>query len=126
MPEAIVWSDLHHDLKADAKSSVKLVINAEAVVTSIQNILNTSPGERVMRPTFGAGLKLLVFEPTRKEELNRMAEKLKDKIEEWDNRVLVNSVDFFGRPDDNSIRVQITFSIRGYSDIFHHSVLLDS
>lgn len=36
---------------------------ADHVRSQIQQVLFTSPGERVFRPSFGVGLKKLVFEP---------------------------------------------------------------
>jgi intein/homing endonuclease/phage baseplate assembly protein W len=43
-----VWSDLDHRLIPDALGNIKKVINVDAVMTSIDNILRTYPGERCL------------------------------------------------------------------------------
>jgi len=57
-----IWSDLHQSLKTDAQGSIKKVINIEAVKTSIDNILRTAKGTRVMLRNFGSDLKGMLFE----------------------------------------------------------------
>lgn len=42
---------------------VATTTQARHVAQLIEQVLLTSPGERVNRPTFGAGVELLVFEP---------------------------------------------------------------
>jgi phage baseplate assembly protein W len=41
---------------------VQLVDDADDIAESIRIILNTTPGERIMQPTFGCNLARLVFE----------------------------------------------------------------
>jgi len=45
------------------KDGPELSRRAEHVRSQIEQVLFTSPGERVFRPSFGAGVKKLVFEP---------------------------------------------------------------
>ena len=117
-----VWSDLHYDLKHDGRGNLKKVINAEAVKTSIDNILRTSPFERVMLPTFASKLNQLVFSPLNEQTMQTAANEIKTSITQWDNRVVVNSVDFYAQPDQNMLRVEINYSIAGTINIFKHSV----
>lgn len=71
---------------------------ADHVREQIEQVLFTSPGERVMRPEFGGGLRALVFEPnsaplwelTRKRLLAALAEALQGEV---DPRTLAVSVD---------------------------------
>ncbi|MBN9382182.1 MAG: GPW/gp25 family protein [Chitinophagaceae bacterium] len=42
--------------------TVRLVSDAEDIAESIRVILSTTPGERIMQPTFGCNLSRLVFE----------------------------------------------------------------
>jgi phage baseplate assembly protein W len=41
---------------------VRMVSDAQDIAESIRLILNTTPGERIMQPTFGCNLSRLVFE----------------------------------------------------------------
>lgn len=56
---------LHHPLEDDAGSKqLRRETDYEAYVAQlIRQVLLTSPGERVHRPDFGAGVKRLVFSP---------------------------------------------------------------
>jgi len=45
------------------KDGPELSRRAENVRSRIEQVLMTSPGERVFRPNFGVGVKQLVFEP---------------------------------------------------------------
>jgi phage baseplate assembly protein W len=47
----------------EAGGQVSLAEYEEDIRQSIRLILETNPGERVMRPDFGAGLHALAFEP---------------------------------------------------------------
>ena len=49
--------------RPSATADVALARYEEDIREAIDIILGTVPGERVMRPDFGAGLQALVFEP---------------------------------------------------------------
>ncbi len=73
----------------------------------IRNILLTRPGERLMRPRFGAGLMDFVHQPNNETTRNVMANVIRKAIEQWETRVKVESVSVL--PDVNSLSVvQIT------------------
>ena len=57
-----IWSDLDHRFVQDAQGRLKKVINAQSVMTSIDNILRTYKGERCMLPSFGSILREVTFE----------------------------------------------------------------
>jgi len=119
-----IWSDIHSAIRVDARGSIKVVENVDAIKTSIDNILRTRPGERVMLPSFGAGLQDLVFETTLQEVYDDLADGIKEAIEAWDDRVIVNSVDFVTEPDQNLLTVKMSFAVRGYDRIFQYSASL--
>jgi phage baseplate assembly protein W len=124
MPVTEIWSDIHSRVVVDARGSIKKVVNVDSVITSIDNILRTRPGERVMLPSFGAGMQDLVFESTSQDVYDSLADAIKTAIERWDDRVIINSVDFFTVPDQNLLTVKMFFGIRGYDKIFEYSTAL--
>ena len=117
-----VWSDLSHELKADAFGSIKKVINEDSVKTSINNILGTRYGERVMLPNFGCGLKDMLFSPMNEDLGNKMIKDVRTAIENWEDRVIINAVNIYQSQDQSSIKIEVVFQIRGYEDIFQTSV----
>jgi len=121
---AEIWSDLHHSIISDDKGNIKKVINIDAVKTSIDNILRTAKGTRVMLRDFGSDIKSMVFENIDDALTNLIADEIKKAINTWDNRVIVNSIDFKSDPDRNQVSISIKFAIRGYQDIFSMSSVL--
>ena len=55
-------------------------------------ILRTRPGERVERPTFGAGLDRFLFEPNTVATLRLIQEEVQRAIARWEPRVAVSGV----------------------------------
>jgi len=117
-----IWSDLDHRLVVDSSGKIKKAINVEAVMTSIDNILRTSRGERIMLPEFGGGLDSVVFESMDDDFIDFFVRDIKDVIETWDDRVEVVEVSFLTDPDANSVSLKLLFSIRGYDRIFEYAV----
>jgi phage baseplate assembly protein W len=54
---------LDHPYHFDGSGRTATTSDADHIRDLIEQVLFTSPGERVMRPDFGAGLLRLVFEP---------------------------------------------------------------
>jgi phage baseplate assembly protein W len=54
---------LDHPYHFDGRGRTATTDDADHVRDLIEQVLFTTPGERVMRPDFGAGLLALVFEP---------------------------------------------------------------
>jgi uncharacterized protein len=54
---------LDHPFHFDGRGRTSMTSDADHIRDLIEQVLLTSPGERVMRPEFGAGLLGLVFEP---------------------------------------------------------------
>ena len=79
----------------------------------IRNILLTRPGERLMRPRFGAGLMDFVHQPNNQTTRNLMANVIRKAIEQWETRVKVESVSVL--PDATSlstVQINIVYKMR--------------
>ena len=57
------------------------------------NILLTRPGERLMRPEFGAGLPDFLHRPNDQTTRHQMAEVVRKSIRQWEPRVVVEAVE---------------------------------
>lgn len=76
----------------------------------IEQVLFTSPGERVMRPEFGSGLLELVFEPGGPELEATTQFLVHGALQQWlGDRVAVQSLEV--RMDDGTLRVDISYVI---------------
>ena len=117
-----VWSDLDHRFIQDDKGELKSVINIAAVQSSVDNILRTSKGERVMLPEFGSSLRGMAFESMNSPIIDLISRDLKNEIETWDDRVSVTQVRYMDDPDHNAVIIEISFTIKGYYKIFKQEV----
>jgi phage baseplate assembly protein W len=76
----------------------------------IQQVLFTSPGERVMRPDFGAGLLSLVFEPNSTTLAAATQMLVQSALQlNLSHLIAVHAVEV--RNDDAALRVDVTYSV---------------
>ena len=122
MAVGTVWSDLHYSLETGADGNIRKAVNVEAVKTSIDNILRTNPGERVMLPEFGAGIRGILFENMNKNLSSELIQKVQSAIEKWEPRVKLQAVNIWLDSDEHTVRVEVKYSIIGYDEIFDYSL----
>ncbi len=67
---------------------------------AIRIVLTTEPGERIMLPAFGAGLRSFLFEPNTPATHRLMEERIAHAIRRWEPRVALTSVVVGSHPDD--------------------------
>jgi phage baseplate assembly protein W len=65
---------------------------AENIRESIEIILRTEAGERLMLNTFGGGLRRFLFEPNTTATRRLIQERIEDALRLWEPRVRVQSV----------------------------------
>jgi phage baseplate assembly protein W len=70
---------------------------------AMQIILTTEPGERLMLPDFGAGLKQFLFEPNTRSTHRLMEERIRQSLDIWEPRISVDSIDI--RADEQEPRL---------------------
>ena len=115
-----IWSDLDGRLNRDALGQIRRAVNVDAVMTSIDNILRTSPGERVMLPQFGCSLRSVLFENMNSAVLTHLSRQIKNAIELWDDRVEIVEVSMYQEPDMNTVSVKVSFIISGQARIYEY------
>lgn len=120
-----IWSDIHQDIETDFSGSIRKVINVEAVKTSLDNILRTRYGSRVMLPEFGCGLQDMLFSLMGEQLGERMVKETQEAIQRWDDRIRIVSIDVYQLKDQNHVDINIRFSVYGsYEDIFETTVTI--
>ena len=101
----------------DHTGSIMLTDAADDINRSIQIVLMTAPGERVMRPEFGCRIWELLFEPVTANLLGLIAEAVRDALAQWEPRIDVAEVEPI--PDDRDhglVRVWVSYRIRATND----------
>ena len=83
------------------------------VAQAIRIILGTNPGERVMRPDFGAGLEDFLFEPISAGTLERVRRRVEEALIDFEPRIDVLAVAVTpGGSPVNRLDVAIDYRVR--------------
>jgi uncharacterized protein len=104
-------------MTVDHTGSIKLTDGVPDLDRSIQLVLMTAPGERVMRPQFGCRIWDLLFEPVTPNLLGLIAEAVRDALAQWEPRIEVQQV--VPDPDENDgglVRVSVNYLVRATND----------
>ncbi|MGW0809102.1 GPW/gp25 family protein [Nonomuraea sp. NPDC002799] len=90
----------------------------EDVHQAITIILGTNPGERVMRPDFGAGLETFVFEPINATTMTRIRNRVRDALVDWEARIDVLDVTVTADPDrQGRLDIEVGYRIRATNSL---------
>lgn len=104
----------------DQHGSVAATAYEDAVRQSIWLILSTAPGERVMRPDFGAGLADLVFAPNSPATQGVVGSTVKAALVEWEPRIDVLDVAVTADPaQPTRLLVEVDYSVRATNSRFN-------
>lgn len=77
----------------------------------IEQVLFTSPGERVNRPTFGSGLMQMLFAPLSSEIATATQYLVQGALQQWlGNLIQVEAVDVHA--EDSTLRVTVQYVVR--------------
>jgi phage baseplate assembly protein W len=88
---------------------------------SILVILGTAPGERVMRPDFGAGLKTLIFEPMNTTTAALAQFNVQKALIQWEPRIDQIAVKVTPQPATGCLSIDIRYRVR-LTNVFYNLV----
>ncbi|HEY7050889.1 MAG TPA: GPW/gp25 family protein [Mycobacterium sp.] len=104
---------------AAASGDVEMAAYEEDVRQAVLIILQTAPGERLMRPGFGAGLSDLVFEPMSTALLALVKHRVETALIQWEPRIDVDAVDVTASPPHGRIDIDIRYHVRQTSTFYN-------
>jgi phage baseplate assembly protein W len=85
----------------------------ESVRQSIKIILQTRPGERIMRPVFGGGLQTMLHEQNTLTARRQVQDLITESLGRWEKRILLDRVDVWEVEDHpTAVRVEIAYRLR--------------
>ena len=90
----IIGSGLAFPLQVDRRGGIALARDETDIEQAIELILATAPGERPMRPEFGCGVHDFVFDSIDATTVGRMELAIRDALDRWEPRVVVEAVEF--------------------------------
>lgn len=93
MSELFLGKGIKFPFSINTKNELALVSNEDDIKEAIKIILNTSPGERVMRPDFGCGINNYVFSVVNTSNLISIENEIKRALVLYEPRILVEEVE---------------------------------
>lgn len=123
-----VRSEIAFPFRVDRRGRTAHAGHDEHVRDLIEQLLFTSPGERVMRPDFGCGLLDLVFAPNSPELISTLELSVQAALQRWlGDRIEVDALDVSGDASprtpggaagddgthpENVVRVHLAYTVR--------------
>lgn len=105
-------------LSASPEGSLATAAYEEDIRQAIRIILGTNPGERVMRPDFGAGLQAFVFEPVSVATMHRLETRVREALIDFEPRIDVMEVRVTAEsPARGVLLVDIRYRVRANNSL---------
>jgi phage baseplate assembly protein W len=96
----------------DAAGRIALAEYEADIRQAIRIILDTDPGERVMRPDFGAGLRALLFEPINTHTLALARHRVEQALILWEPRIDSITVRVDAEPKLGRMNIDVRYRVR--------------
>lgn len=107
----------HFPMTITKTGGIALARQESDIEAAIGIILETSRGERRMRPEFGCILSELVFAPNNATTFGRVEEAVKEALARWEPRIRVTEVNARADPQErNKLLIDIGYQIKTSND----------
>ena len=116
-------------LRKSATTGWELLSTAKAAVRQdLKILLLTSPGERIMDPDFGVGLRRYLFQPLTRNTLGSIETRIREQVRQYLPFIQIRNISFSSASsaatntvvtdmDENALNISISYSFgRGYVD----------
>ena len=85
--------------------------DGQAVINSVKNILTTTPGQKLLNPTFGLDFRSYLFEPISTTTAYFLAQFIYGNLGVQEPRITLEGISIEGMEDQNQYNIDIWFSI---------------
>jgi phage baseplate assembly protein W len=101
-----------YPFKIDKTGRTAKASDNDHITQLIEQVLFTSLGERVNRPTFGTGVNQLVFAPLSNELATATQVLVQGALQQWlGDIIIVHSVEV--RAEESTLRITVNYSVKG-------------
>lgn len=105
----------------NGECSVRMVKAIDDIAESLNLLFSTRPGERVLRPDYGASLEDLLFEPANGSLLAYTRELIRQAILFYEPRIIVQRVDIItDQILEGTIQVDLVLTVRSTNNRFNY------
>ncbi len=92
--------------------ALRMVQAEEDIEQALQILLSTSPGERIMQPLFGCGIRSIIFEPLDDGTLAALAHTIEQAVLFFEPRVVLDRVDIDTTDElEGVLRITLDYTI---------------
>ena len=102
--------------RVSPSGTVALTDGVEKIESAMALILQTRPGERVMRPEFGCAAWEQLFGPLDASTLGLVEHATREALSRWEPRIDVEAVAAAPGAEESSIEVTIDYVVRATND----------
>jgi hypothetical protein len=106
-------------LDLDETGEVRMVGYEDDIRESVRIILDSEPGERVMRPDFGAGLRALAFEPISAATLALVRHRVEQALVAWEPRIDTITVDVRADRPAGRLMIDVNYRVRSTNTFYN-------
>lgn len=106
-------------VQLDPDGEVAMATYEEDIRQAVRIILGTRPGERVMRPDFGAGLHQLVFEPITTTTLTLAQHRVEEALVRWEPRIDNIDVAVNAEPSLGRLLISVHYRVRATNTFYN-------
>lgn len=114
--KTFLGSGLAFPFQLNGARRLSLVSGAEDIRQSIQIVLGTAPGERVMRPEFGCRAHELVFEPYDTAVEALLVFFIEEALARWEPRIRVEKIEVEADRNEGQVLARIYYTIKATHD----------
>lgn len=118
-PKAFLGRGFAFPVGVDAAGALALAEYEEDIRQAIRIILDTEPGERVMRPDFGAGLRGLLFEPLNTHTLALARHRVEQALIVWEPRIDSIDVLVTADPPRGVMTINVRYRVRSTNTFYN-------
>lgn len=112
MAKSPIYKDLDLNFtKHPITNDVSTFQNIESVKKSVSNLLKYKRGEKLFNPDFYTGVYDSMFEPMNILQVDKLKEAIKNLLNKYETRILVNDVSIKQNLDSNEINVYLYFTV---------------
>jgi phage baseplate assembly protein W len=99
-------------IAVDGTHEIATAAYEDDIRQAIRIILGTEPGERVMRPDFGAGLRSLMFEPINTTTMALAQHRVQQALVLWEPRIDSVTVKVEADPPAGKLTIAVNYRVR--------------
>lgn len=96
-----------------SRKTLEVVSDEEDIKQSLEILLTTQLGERVMNPTYGAGMNPMIFEPLTTNVRTFMTEMVRRAIVRYEPRIKLETIEMNDSGElEGRVLIEVTFTIK--------------